>query len=513
MPAKRLSMRKIKEVLRLKADGMSNRKIAQICSISRPTVADYLRRTASAGLTWPLPASIDDGSLERQLFPAAPNLTAQERGIPEWSGISRELRKNKHVTLALLWDEYKIQHPQGYQYSWFCEQYRIWQGKQDLVMRQDHRAGEKLFVDYAGQTVPIINQHTGEISNAQIFVAVLGASNYTYAEATWSQGLEDWIGSHQRSFDFLGGVPEIIVPDNLKSGITKPHRYEPDVNPTYQEFATHYGVAVIPARVRRPQDKAKAENGVLVVERWILAVLRHREFFSLVELNRAIKQLLERLNTRAFKKLPGCRQELFTTLDRPALRALPITPYVYAEWKKVRVHIDYHVEIHGHYYSVPYQLIKKQLDARITDRTVECFHNNKRVCSHIRSLQKGRHTTVREHMPKSHQQYADWSPERLIKWAESIGASTACIITAVLSSRRHPQQGFRSCLGILRLGKSYGNDRLDAACSRALLLGTSRYKSIESILKHGLDNKPLPEQQELNLPEDHDNIRGPSYYN
>jgi len=512
MPAKRLSMRKIKEVLRLKADGMSNRKIARICGISRPTVADYLRRVANAGLCWPLPTGIDDGELERRLFPAVPNLTAQERGLPEWSGISRELRKNKHVTLALLWDEYKEQHPQGYQYSWFCEQYRAWLGKQDLVMRQDHRAGEKLFVDYAGQTVPIINQHTGEIREAQIFVAVLGASNYTFAEATWSQGLEDWIGSHQRAFTFLGGVPEIVVPDNLKSGITKPHRYEPDVNPTYQECAARYGVAVIPARVRRPKDKAKAEAGVLLVERWILAVLRHREFFSLSELNQAIGQLLKRLNTRSFKKLPGCRKDMFTTLDQPALRALPATPYTYAEWKKVRVHIDYHVEIEGHYYSVPYQLVKKQLDARVTDRTVECFHKNKRVSSHLRSSHKGRHTTVREHMPKSHQQYADWSPERLIKWAESIGSSTAHTITAVLSSRRHPQQGFRSCLGILRLGKSYGNDRLEAACARALLLGTHRYKSIESILKHGLDNKPIPEQQELNLPEDHDNIRGPSYY-
>ncbi len=512
MPAKRLSMRKIKEVLRLKTDGMSNRKIARICSISRPTVADYLRRVANAGLCWPFPAGIDDGELERRLFPAVPNLTAQERGLPDWSGISRELRKSKHVTLFLLWEEYKEQHPQGYQYSWFCEQYRAWQGKQDLVMRQDHRAGEKLFVDYAGQTVPIINQHTGEIREAQVFIAVLGASNYTFAEATWSQGLEDWIGSHQRAFTFLGGVPEIVVPDNLKSGITKPHRYEPDVNPTYQEFAAHYGVAVIPARVRRPKDKAKAEIGVQVVERWILAVLRYREFFSLGELNRAIRQLLERLNTRSFKKLPGCRQEMLTTLDQPALRALPATPYTYAEWKKVRVHIDYHVEIEGHYYSVPYQLVKKQLDARITERTVECFHKDKRVSSHLRSLQKGRHTSVREHMPKSHQHYADWSPERLIKWAESIGSSTARVITAVLSSRHHPQQGFRSCLGILRLGKSYGNDRLEAACGRALLLSTHRYKSIESILKHGLDNKPIPEQQELNLPEDHDNIRGPSYY-
>lgn len=414
--------------------------------------------------------------------------------------------------MFLLWQEYREHHPQGYQYSWFCERYRHWLGKQDLVMRQDHRAGEKLFVDYAGQTVGVINPYTGEIREAQIFVGVLGASNYTYAEATWTQGLPDWIGSHQRTFSFLGGVPEIVVPDNLRAGVSKAHRYEPDINPTYQEFAAHYGVAVIPARVRRPKDKSKAEGGVLLVERWILAVLRNREFFSLAELNQAIRGLLEQLNTRPFKKLPGCRHDLFTSLDQPALRSLPVTPYTYAEWKKVRVHIDYHVEVKGHYYSVPYQLVKQPCDARITEHTIECFYKGKRVASHARSDQKARHTTVREHMPKSHQQYGDWSPERLIQWAEKTGPSTARIITTVLSSRRHPQQGYRSCLGILRLGKSYGEDRLEAACGRALLLGTQRYKSIESILKHGLESKPLSEQQELNLPEDHGNIRGSSYY-
>ena len=504
-------MRKIKEVLRLKASGMSNRQIARSLSIARPTVADYLRRSAAVGLTWPLAPQWDEVRLEQQLFPTASHVATQDRQPPDWPQVQREL-KRKGVTVFLLWQEYRERHPQGYQYSWFCEHYRQWLGQQDLVMRQDHRAGEKLFVDYAGHTIAVINQHTGEFREAQIFVAVLGASNYTYAEATWSQGLPDWIGAHQRAFTFLGGVPAIVVPDNLKSGVNKTHRYEPDINPTYQEFAAHYGVAVIPARVRRPKDKAKAEAGVLVVERWILAALRDHTFFSLAELNRAIRKLLERLNTRPFKKLPGCRQEWFTSLDQPALRALPVTPYTYAEWKKVRVHIDYHVEVDRHYYSVPYQLVKKQLEARITERTVECFHQSKRVASHVRSHGKGDHTTVREHMPKSHQQYSDWSPQRLVRWAEKSGPATARVITTVLAARAHPQQGYRSCLGILRLGKSYGEERLEAACGRALLLGSSCYKSIESILKHGLDNKPLPEQIELSLPEDHDNIRGPSYY-
>jgi len=511
MPAKRLSMRKIKEVLRLKASGMSNRKIARSCGISRPTVGEYLQRASRANVAWPLPEDLGDTALEHQLFPDPPTPAQRDQALPDWLYIKKELRL-KNVTLFLLWEEYRARHPKGYQYSWFCERYRHWAGTLDRVMRQDHRAGEKLFVDYAGHTIPVVNQHTGEIHEAQIFVAVLGASNYTFAEATWTQNLSDWIGSHQRALEFIGGVPEIIVPDNLKSGVTKAHLYDPDINPTYQEFASHHGVAVIPARVRRPKDKAKAEVGVQIVERWILAALRNHTFFSLSELNRAIRKLLQRLNARPFKKLPGCRQELFTSLDQPALKPLPATAYTYAEWKKVRVHIDYHVEVKGHYYSVPYQLTKKQLDARITGHTVECFFNNKRVASHIRSNRKGGHTTLREHMPKSHQQYGDWSPDRFIRWAEKMGPATVQTITAVLSSRHHPQQGYRTCLGILRLSQSYGDDRLEAACGRALLLGTCRYKSIESILKHGLDSKPMPEQQDLNLPEDHDNIRGPSYY-
>ncbi len=407
MPAKRLSMRKIKDVLRLKACGMSNRKIARSCGISRPTVGEYLQRASRAGVAWPLPEELNDTALEHQLFPDPPTPAQRDQALPDWLYIKKELRL-KNVTLFLLWEEYRGQHPKGYQYSWFCERYRHWAGTLDRVMRQDHRAGEKLFVDYAGHTIPVVNQHTGEIHETQIFVAVLGASNYTYAEATWTQNLSDWIGSHQRALEFIGGVPEIIVPDNLKSGVTKAHLYDPDINPTYQEFASHHGVAVIPARVRRPKDKAKAEVGVQIVERWILAALRNHTFFSLTELNRAIHKLLERLNTRPFKKLPGCRLELFTSLDQPALKPLPTTAYTYAEWKKVRVHIDYHVAIKGHYYSVPYQLTKKQLDARITGHTVECFYNNKRVASHVRSNRKGGHTTLREHMPKSHQQYGDW---------------------------------------------------------------------------------------------------------
>jgi transposase len=505
-------MRKIKEVLRLKwGQGLSNRQIAKACGIARPTVAEYLRRVAEAGLSWPLPANLDEATLEQQLFPPPPSLPAQARGVPDWSRVHQEL-KRKGVTLFLLWQEYRETHPEGYQYSWFCDHYRAWQGKLDVVMRQDHRAGEKLFVDYAGQTMPVVDWDTGEIREAQIFVAVLGASNYTYAEATWTQGLPDWIGSHRRAFSFLGGVPELVVPDNLRAGVSKAHRYEPDTNPTYQDMAAHYGVAVLPTRVRRPRDKAKVEAGVLLVERWILAALRRRTFFSLAELNAAIAGLLEKLNARPFKKLPGCRRAHFEALDKPALKALPAEPYEYAEWKKARVHIDYHVAVEGHYYSVPHALIKRQLDVRTTQNTVECFYRGQRVASHRRSQQKGRHTTIPAHMPEAHRQAGEWSPQRLSSWAAKTGPATGKLITTVLTSRRHPQQAYRSCLGILRLGKAYGDDRLEAACRRALTLGSHSYKSIESILKHRLDDKPLAEQQELALPEDHDNIRGPSYY-
>jgi transposase len=512
MPANRLSMRKIKEVLRLKwANDLSDRKIAQSCNISRPAVVNYVGRAEEAGLSWPLPDTLTDAELERLLFPALRKSSAIDRVPPDLLKVHQELQK-KNVTLFLLWQEYREQHPKGYQYSWFCDQYRNWLGTRDLSMRQTHRAGEKLFVDYAGHTLPVIDPSTGEIRSAQIFVAVLGASNYTYAEATWSQSLPDWIASHQRTFIFFGGLPELVVPDNLRSGVTKAHRYEPDLNPTYLEMATHYGVAIVPARVRKPKDKAKAEVGVQIVERWILASLRNRTFFSLTELNQTIQQLVLKLNQRPFKKLPGSRGERFQSLDKPALKALPMTPYVYAEWKLVRVHIDYHVDIEGHYYSVPYRLVKQQLDARITENTVEVFNKGERVASHLRSWLKGHHTTLNAHRPEAHQHYGDWSPERFMSWAEKIGSATRQVITAVLQERRHPEQGYRSCLGILRLAKAYSDGRLEAACTRALLLGTCRYKSIESILKHGLDSKPVVVEEESALPQQHENVRGSAYY-
>jgi transposase len=505
-------MRKIKEILRLRFEvGLPLRQIARSCGLGKTTVSECLARFEGSGLSWPAVLQLDEATLEDKLYPPTLLAPAAARTLPVWAAIHRELRR-KGVTLTLLWHEYRAVHPDGFGYSWFCERYAAWAGQLDVVMRQEHRAGEKLFVDYAGQTVEVVGRGTGEIRQAQIFVAVLGASNDTYAEATWTQQLPDWIGAHVRAFGFFGGVVELVVPDNLRSAVDKAHRYEPDINLTYQELASHYGVGVLPARVRRPRDKAKAEVGVQLVERWILAALRHRTFFSLAELNAEIARLLARLNARPFKKLPGTRRELFEQLERPALRALPAEPYRFAEWKQVRVNIDYHVEVAGHYYSVPHALVKKVLEARVGAHTVECFYRGQRVASHLRSPLKGRHTTVAEHMPEAHRQYAQWTPERIIRWAEQSGPATAGVIQTILERRAHPQQGFRSALGLLRLGKGFGEERLEAACRRALRIGACSYKSIESILRQGLDRQALPEPAQPPLSIAHENIRGADYY-
>jgi transposase len=505
-------MRKIKEVLRLKFDNqLSKRQIAQSCSIAHSTVSEYLRRFREAPLSWPLSEKIDDNQLEQLLFPRPQIGSPHRRPQPDWAYIHRELRR-KGVTLMLLWQEYKEVHPNGYQPSQFCHLYRQWVKQLDPVMRQEHRAGEKMFVDYAGMTVAVFDMQSAKMREAQIFVAVLGASSYTYAEATWTQTLPDWIASHTRAFNYFGGVAQVVVPDNLKAGVSKACFYEPNINPTYLDMANHYGTVVIPTRVRRPKDKAKVEVGVQIVERWILARLRDRQFFSLPQLNRAIAELLVELNRKPFQKLPGSRKSLFENIDRPALKALPTKAYQYAEWKKATVNVDYHIEVARHYYSVPHTLIKKRIDVRLTDTTVECFYKGKRVASHIRSHHKARHSTIKEHMPTSHQKWAQWTPQRFINWAAKIGPHTARMIERILNSRPHPQQGFRSCLGILRLAKDFGDARLEAACRRALTIGGTSYRSVESILKHNLDQKPLPDQPDNDTSVEHGNIRGAQYY-
>lgn len=505
-------MKKIREVLRLKwENGLGDRAVARACSVSRSTVSKYVRLARAAELSWPLPGGMDDAALEAKLFPGVSAPARTTCFLPDWVEVHKELRR-KGVTLHLLWEEYKQAHPDGLQYSQFCAHYRAFRDAVDLPMRQQHKAGEKMFVDYCGQTLDFTGASTGQTRQAQIFVAVLGASNYTYVEACFSQQLPEWVMAHVHAFSFFGGVPELVVPDNLKVGVATPHRYEPLINKAYEEMAAHYGCVVVPARVRKPKDKAKVEKGVQDVERRILAPLRHRRFLSLQDINMAIAELLTRYNEAPFQKMPGSRRSLFKQLEKPALRPLPAQAYEYAHWQKARVNIDYHVAVEGHFYSVPYQLVKQEIEVRVTTNAVECFHKHKRVASHLRSQHKGLFSTIAEHMPDKHQQYAQWTPQRLVQWASKTGPAAAAVIEHIMGSRPHPQQGFRSCLGIMRLGKEYGDTRLEAACERALACKAMSYKSIESILKRNLDRKPLPAKTTPKPPTQHNNIRGPEYY-
>jgi len=507
-------MRRVREILRLKHEcGASDRAIGRSLGIARSTVALTLDRVAAAGLAWPLSATLSDRVLEALLYAGAGSRQGMRRKAePDWTHVHRELRR-PGVTLMLLWEEYRAREPGGYGYSRWCDLYRSWEGRLSPTMRQAHPAGERLFVDYAGQTVEVVDGRTGEVRQAQVFVAAMGASSYTYAEATWTQTLPDWIGSHTRALAFFGGVPAQLVPDNPRVGVDRANWYEPGLNRTYLDLATHYGTAILPARVRRPRDKAKVEVAVLVVERWILARLRHRRFFSLAELNEAMALLVTDLNSRPMRRLGVSRRDLFLELDHPALKPLPTQAYEYAEWRLRRVSLDYHVDIDGHYYSVPYRLIRDQVEARLTTRTVEIFHKGERVAVHLRGTGRGRHTTVPDHMPSAHRRHAEWTIERIQRTAARIGPSTARLLSIILESRPHPEQGYRVCLGILRLARQYGEPRLEAACDRGLDIGASSYGSIQSILKNGLDRQPRPpsQQGELVLP-DHPNIRGPRYY-
>lgn len=508
MTMERTTMRKIREVLRLKyAHDLSYSQIGRSCNISGECARQYVKRAEQAGLSWPL-KEMSDSELEEHLFKDAKQ--ALQVPHPNWLVVHQELMK-KGVTLMLLWEEYKEVHPHGYEYSRFCELYRTFKSKLHPTMRQTHKAGENLFVDFSGLTIPWVDRLTGEIYKAEIFVAVLGASNYTYVEACESQSLPCWIEAHVKVFEFIGGVPTAIVPDNLRAGVTKAHYYDPDINMTYQDFAVYYGVAILPTRVAKPRDKAKVEVGVQGIQRRILAPLRYHTFFSVAEINLAIIPLLETYNKRPFKDLPGSRLSQFLLLDKPALKPLPQEKYQYAEWKKAKVNIDYHIAFEKHFYSVPYTYIKEEVTLRITSRTIECYYQNQRVASHLRSFRPG-HTTVQEHMPKAHQAHVEWTPERLAGWAKKIGPFTEKLIESVIKSRAIPEQGFRTCLGILRLSKSYGETRLENAAKRALSIGATRYQSIESILKRGLDSQPLPNDEIQLTSPTHANVRGANYY-
>lgn len=506
-------MRKIREVLRLSLhDGLSQRQIGRSLGVPPTTAAEYLMRAKTAQLSWPLPEGLNDDALEALLFPAVRPLVGA-RPMPDWARVHLELRR-KHVTLMLLWEEHRELHPDGYAYTQFCEYYRRFAKRVDVVMRFSHKAGERMFVDYAGSTIPLWDETRSRVVNqAEVFVSVLGASSLIYAEATKSQELLYWTSAHDHAFSYYGGVPELVVCDNLLSGVTKTSRYEPAVNATYLEMAEHYGCAILPTRPRKPRDKAKVESGVLVVSRWILARLRDERFTSIGEANVAIARLVERVNNRPFKVLDGSRRSVFEAIDRPALRALPAHPYDFATWRKAKVGLGYHVEAADrHYYSVPYRLAGEQVEVRLGAQTVEFFHRGQRVAAHPRSFQRFGYTTDPAHMPDAHRRYLEWTPERIVAWAKKTGPNAAALVERVMVERPHPEQGFRSCVGIIRLAQNYGPERLEAACARALAIHSHTYSSVASILKRGLDQTPLPQLEPARLHPHHDFVRGANYY-
>ena len=505
-----LSMRHINEILRLKHQSqLSIREIARSCGLPASTVGDYLKRAEAAQLSWPVPAELTQEQLRQKLLSSAA-LTPAAKEMPDWQVLRHELGR-KGVTLQLLWREYLQEHPTGYGYSRFCELYKRWANTLEPVLRQVHAPGEKLFVDWAGQTVPIRNSVDGSMTQAHLFVAVLGASNKVFAEAFPNEQLHAWITAHCHAYAFYGGVARVTVPDNPRTGVTHACRYEPRLHRSYQEMAEHYGTVILPARPKKPRDKAKVETGVQIAERQILAVLRDQSFFSIGLLNEAIVQQLARVNAQPFQKLAGCRDQLFLETEKGLLLPLPASPFALSIWSKASVNIDYHVAVENHFYSVSYTLVHQSVEVRLTATSVELFQAGKRVAAHPRSFAPGRFTTLEEHRPKSHQKHLQWTPGRLILWAQTVGPNCARVVEQILQDKPHPEQGYRSCLGIMRLGKALGAQRVEAACVRALHFGTCSYTSLNSILQRKLDAQPLEQELPLISPV-HENLRGSPYY-
>lgn len=507
-------MRKIKEILRLHFEQkLGQRQIARSAGISQSTVHEYLARIKAAGLEWPLGEQWDEERLEKALHP--PGQTPAkftQRPQPDFDRIRQQLEQHRDLTLELLWEEFRQQHPDGYSYSRFCKLYRYWRKRQDVTMRQDHRAGEKLFLDWAGATIAIYGPD-GTVKQASLFVSALGASSYTYAEAVSDQQMSNWLKVQINALEFYGGCPQLLIPDNTKTGVTRACIYEPDLNPTYQEFAAHYQVAVMPTRPRKPRDKAKVESAVQVVQRWIVMRLRHQRFFTVASANEAIRELLTYLNNRPFRKRRDeSRASLFAKLDRPALRPLPTERYDLSHWAQARVNIDYHVAFDGNWYSVPYSLTGEPVEVRSTPATVEIFHRGKRIASHLRSRERNKSICQNEHRPKSHQAHLEWPPSRMIQWAAKVGPNTAQLVHRVLESRPHPEMGYRACLGIIRLAAKYSPERVEHAAERAVLTGAASYKSVQSMLRTGLDRKPSEPAPPPRVSPDHENLRGPEYF-
>jgi transposase len=513
MPAKReLSMRQLRHLLRLHHGGVSAREMGRLLGVARSTIQDNLKRAAAAGLAWPLADDVTDEVLEQRLFGGAGAPTGQRRRVePDWAALAREL-KRPGVTMMILWEEYREINQDAYGYSRFCDLLRGFERRLSPVMRQHHVAGEKAFVDYSGKRIAIVDPETGEIHEAEIFVGVLGASNLTYAEATWTQQLPDWTGAHVRMFRFFNGAPKLLVPDNLKSGVNKASFYDPEINRTYGAMAAHYSVGILPARPHKPRDKAKVEAGVRFAQSYILGRLRAQTFFSLAECNEAIKLVMQRMNERAMRHLGVSRRELFEKIEREALNGLPTEDWEFAEWRRARVNLDYHIDVHDFLYSVPHTLIRAEVEVRVTERIVEIFHRGQRVGVHERRYMGRKHGTDPDHMPSTHRFYAEWTPDRFRRWAGKIGPNTEALISAVLASRKHPEQGFRTCLGVLRSYRGLDASRVEAVSARALELGVLNCKGVASLLARKPDSVAAKDSPPATLFE-HANLRGPRYYN
>ena len=509
----KIDIKKALEILRLKfLLKLSNRAIGGIVHVSPSSISRYTAPIIQRSLDWEQLEKMEYAAIADLLITKKQHVSDQDLIKLDFNMIHQELKK-KTVTLQLLWEEHRETYQEkAYGRTKFFKMYRDWLKKTKVTMRQDHKAGDKLFIDYAGSTVSIVDGQSGEIREAQIFIAVMGASSYTFSEAVWSQKMQDWIGSHVRAFTFFQGVAALLVPDNLRSCTTKACRYEPVINDTYLAMAKHYNTAILPARPVKPRDKAKAEAGVQLVGRWILARLRHQKFFSLLALNQAISRLLVDLNAKPFQKLKGSRLSLFEAIDKPALKPLPDKPYEYTEFKKAQLGLDYHVEVDGHYYSAPYELAHEMVELRITEKVIEILHKNTRVASHVRSYRKGSHTTITEHMPKKHQKHMQWTPGRFLNWANTIGPKTFDLTKRLIEKKDHPEQAYRACLGLLNLVRQYGSERLEAACQRAIHYRVFTRRSVAEILKTGLDRLPLDQKTPKKTNDSHKNIRGPHYF-
>lgn len=505
-------MRKIGEVLRLRAAGLSIPDIARSVGIGRTTVYEYLARAEAAALGWPLPPELDEATVEATLFPPATAALVASRPLPDWRSVHRELKKHQHVTLRLLWLEWRESHPEGWGYSQFCLRYHDWLGLQDVVMRLEYAAGERCFVDFAGDHLSYIDGD--DVIEAEIFVSVLGCSGLLYVEATRGQDLKSWLLAHDHMYHAYGGVSKVTVPDNLRSGVTKACWYDPEINRSYLQMARHFSTIILPTRTARPRDKAAAEAGVLVTERWVLAPLRNRQFFSLADLNEAIKEKTAEVNAREFRGQPTSRRDLFAELERTALQPLPRTRYEFTEIKKATVNIDYHVELDSRFYSVPHRLVRQKVEVWSTAETVEVYRGHRRVASHVREYGKRRFITDPAHMPASHRAHLEWTPSRLVRWARTVGPAAAAVTQRILETKPHPEHGYRACLGLMSLARRHGNDRVQAACARALNVNAVSYSSVKSILEQNLDRLPLPHAQLSLVPQPplHENLRGAAYY-